>query len=74
MEEIEIVYLDMELEKVIYNNTAPYSEAGLDLFKAFISANKWSYYAEPKESFSIQEAKKLATQEGNLAVLVENLS
>ena len=71
---IQIIEMTVAVENAIYAGIDPFSKLGLDTFKAHCKEIGASYYAQPKETFSIVEGIRLAVRENNSIVYMEDLS
>lgn len=74
MDIIFLADLGDSFEPSVYGNVDPYSDAGINLFSAWLKANGFNYYARPKERFSLSEAIRITKAKGLAKVIVENLS
>lgn len=63
-----------EMYAAVYKGVRPYSQEGIELFKAWLKEEGASYYADDKENFNVMKAVGRALREGNKLVYVENLS
>jgi len=66
-----LVYLD---EAGIYGDVDPYSDEGIELFRAWLVEAGVSSYSRTREDFFMFEAWAQAEEEGNNYLVVEDLS
>ncbi len=60
--------------EALYGDVNPYSDAGMEIFRAFTAEKGITYYGAPKEDFFEFEAYEKAEAEGNTYLLMDNMS
>jgi hypothetical protein len=58
----------------LFGDVDPYSDGGIQIFRAFCAEKGVTYYAAPREEFFEHEAYEKAQAEGNTYLIMEDLS
>lgn len=72
--EVKVLTVQQVMSELGYSNKSLKYEEEFKLLTAWCEKNKASYYAKPKDTFFISEAKAQAMEEENSIVVIEDLS